>query len=124
MIFSKIISNKFVLILLVLLIIFLGKIKYKQYSEISKIEKEKKVLLEQAKILENKNQELSDSLKYLSSLNSKEKIARDQLNLKKPGETVYGFTENSNLNQKTTSNIENTKNSNIKKWQQYFFGNR
>ncbi len=121
--FNKLLSNKAVLVFLILLIIFLGRMKYRQYLETKKIEAEKSLLEGQAQTLEKKNQELNDSLKYLSSLSSKERVARQQLNLKKPGEIVYGFTENNNPGQTQTTENKNIKTRNLKKWWQYFMDN-
>ena len=86
------------------------------------MEKEKQKLAQQAQGLEQKNKELSDSLLYLNSSGFKERVARQQLNLKKQGEVVYNFGQNTGgVNTQETDQGVN-KSGNFQKWLEYFFG--
>lgn len=118
---SQKISSKIAIFGLVILAGFLGLQEYKQLSNQKKIEAQKRNLQAQADALTKKNADLSESLKYLNSPNFKEKVARQQLNLKKEGETVYSFADASMSN----SSIEQskTKQANFAKWWNYFFAN-
>jgi len=113
-------SQKIVIICLVLLALFLGNLKYRQYQESKGIEKEKNDLQKQAQSLDQKNQDLNKSLKYLSSLGSKEKVAREQLNLKKPGEIIYSFSDPQATTSQAQENIKSTPLDNLQKWWKYF----
>ncbi|MBI5530103.1 MAG: septum formation initiator family protein [Candidatus Doudnabacteria bacterium] len=75
---------------------------------------------QQADALQKKNDDLSQSLQYLNSPSFKERVARQQLNLKKDGEQVYGFTDG---NGSSTDSQVAIKTSNAKKWWDYFFTN-
>lgn len=113
-------SKKFVVLGLVILVIFLGYIRYQQYRQKQSIDKEKASLQTQIDNLEKKNQEMEASIKYLSSISSKEKVAREQLNLKKQGEVVYGFINNGAVLGHQTNTIETNQDSNPVKWWKYF----
>lgn len=113
-------SQKFIVLGLVILVIFLGYIRYQQYRQKQSIDGEKTSLQTQIDNLEKKNQELEASIKYLSSLSSKEKVAREQLNLKKQGEVVYGFIKNEAVLDNQTGAIKTNQDSNPIKWWKYF----
>ncbi len=114
-------SSKTAILGLIILAGFLGTQEYKQLSNQRKIEEQKTNLQQQADALTKKNADLSESLKYLNSPSFKEKVARQQLNLKKDGETVYSFADASMSNQ--TSVDSAGKQSNFIKWWHYFFTN-
>ncbi|HVY68202.1 MAG TPA: septum formation initiator family protein, partial [Patescibacteria group bacterium] len=67
-----------------------------------------------------KNDELNQSLQYLNSPSFKERVAREQLNLKKEGETVYGFSEADSASS-TALAVPTDGLSNPAKWWNYFF---
>ncbi len=120
--FSKqTLSSKITLFLLALMLVFLGQLKFKQWQSQRRVEKEKQSLQRQADELLKKNNELSQSLEYLNSPNFKERVAREQLALKKDGEQVYSFSvrpqepQQESESQKPQSNFE--------KWRIYFFKN-
>lgn len=115
-------SSKAGFVALFLLAIFFGNLKYNQYKTKKAIEREKQNLISQANSLGKKNRELGESLNYLNSKNFKEKIAREQLNLKKEGESVYSFTESKTLQGNSLASDINTK-TNYEKWLEYFFNN-
>lgn len=99
----------------------MAKIKYTQWKNQNEIEKQKFNLLSQNEILTKRNNELTQSLKYLNSTSFKERVAREELNLKKEGEVVYSFgneKENTELTPKQTDGV-----SNFEKWWNYFFYN-
>jgi len=110
------------LILLALLAVFLGFLRFSQYSGQRAIEKEKADMQKQVADFQKKNKDLSDSLSYLGSGDFQEQVARQQLGLKKNGEVVFGFTDaptstpNSDLG--STASLPN-----YEKWLNYFFGN-
>ena len=116
--YKPLISSKIFIAALLILLVFLGNIKYKQYKSQSEILKEKDSLTKQAETLQKNSQDLNNSLSYLNSQNYKDRIARQQLNLKKNGETVYNFSYSSI----PTSTINSTgQGSNPSKWWKFFF---
>ncbi len=117
--FDKLLSKKITFFLLIILFIFLGGLKFKQWKNQRAIDLEKQNLIEQAQKLEQKNQELKESLSYLSSGSFKERVARQQLNLKRQDELVFNFTKNFNTISGTSSEII-LKKSNLEKWIEYF----
>ena len=117
--FSKLLAKKSTFFLLILVLIFLGSLKFKQWKSQRAIDLEKESLIEQTQKLEQKNKEFKDSLSYLSSGSFKEKVAREQLNLKKQDELVFSFTESLGATTSTSSEII-LKSSNFEKWIQYF----
>lgn len=116
---KKTISSKLAIIGLVILLIFLADLKYKQWKNQQEIEKQKQSLLAQADTLQKKNNELNQSLQYLNSPSFKERVAREQLNLKKDGETVYSFGDPSP--QAPDGHERTDKSTNLQKWWNYFF---
>ena len=113
-------SQKIVVLGLAVLVAFFGYIRYQQYRQRQSIDAEKASLQTQIDGLEKKNQEMEASIKYLSSLSSKEKVAREQLNLKKQGEVVYGFTEMDAPANGQTGLAAGEQASNPVKWWRYF----
>ena len=65
-----------------------------------------------------KNKDLAQSLQYFSSDSYKEKLAREQLGLKKEGEIVISFPANINP---PNDNSQAEELSNPQKWWQYLF---
>jgi len=106
---------------LLILLVFLGNLKFKQWQSQRQIEKEKQSLQDQADSLQKKNQELSRSLQYLNSESFKERVAREQLGLKKDGEQAYSFADAPRVAGASTDAPGGP--SNIKKWWDYFFTN-
>lgn len=119
---KKLISSKIFVAALVALSLFLGYMKFRQYQAQRAVENEKQKLAEQISSLESKNQELSDSLSYLNSSSFKERVARQQLNLKREGETVYSFGGDASPTQQPKTSDQDG--SNFQKWLNYFFKNR
>lgn len=119
--FNQKLSSKTAILGLIILAGFLGLQEYKQLSNQKKIELQKKSLQDQADSLTKKNTDLSESLQYLNSPNFKEKVARQQLDLKKDGETVYSFADPPIQN--SASADPAGKQSNFIKWWHYFLTN-
>jgi cell division protein FtsB len=120
---KQLLSNKPVLLLLVGLLVLLSNVKYRQWQIQRAIEKEKRILTEQADLQQKKRNELSESLSYLNSNSFKERVARQQLGLKKEGEVVYNFTENSSIKTDRVQEAANENKTNIQKWWEYFVHN-
>lgn len=118
--FSK---NKSVFILIALIAVasVFGKMHFSQWQKKRQIAAEIKALTGQQESLQQKNQELAESLAYLTSGNYKEKIARQQLNLKKDGEVVYNFNEPQVAGVTTEAPPEPQSSDRLKEWWLYFF---
>jgi cell division protein FtsB len=119
MITKQRLSSKITIIGLFILMAFLADWKYRQWVSEKLIEKQKLDLQQQADALQKKNNELSQSLEYLSSDTFKEGVAREQLDLKKQGEQVYTFVDSSESSQTQAQAPSGP--SNAKKWLDYFF---
>ena len=121
MLSKQTLSSKFTIAGLLLLALVLGNLKYKQWHSHQEIEKQKQRLETQANELQKKNDELNQSLQYLNSPGFKERLAREQLGLKKEGEQVYSFTNGPQVAGQQIMVPDNK--SNVEKWWDYFFSN-
>lgn len=121
--YKQFFSSKITVLLFIILLAFLTNIKYKQWRSQRDIDREKQNLSQQAANLEKKNSELTESLSYLNSNSFKERVARQELGLKKDGETVFDFSENPNAAGASTAAGTQTKQTNFKKWWDYFTSN-
>lgn len=84
--FSKqLLSSKFVVVVLAAFLLFLGNLKYGQWKNQQAINKQKQDLTNQINSMSQKNDQLNQSISYLNSSSFKERVAREQLNLKKTG---------------------------------------
>ncbi len=118
-IYNQSIYSKTVIIMLIAFLGFIGNLKYGQWKNQRDIEAQKGKIQAQADLLEKKNNELSQSLQYLNSVGFKERVARQQLGLKKQGEQVYAFSTLPHTDSgPITAEHEG---SNFKKWWNYFF---
>ncbi len=115
-------SSKLSLAILLLFTVFIGNLRYQQYKNQRAVDREKKDLENQIASFSKKNQDLSDSLSYLNSSDFKERAARQQLNLKREGEVVFGFTD-APAQTSPLDRSEQNKAPNYEKWVEYFFGN-
>lgn len=118
---KKILSSKFSIFGLTLLLVFLGNFKFQQWQDEKEIQKQVDSLIAQKEEREKKSQELKQTVEYFSSNAFKEKVAREQLGFKKNGETVFGFSEQ-NINEASSSELKKNP-SNAEKWWDYFFAN-
>ncbi len=115
-------SSKIILIILFSSAIFFARQEYLQYKSQKKIENEKNKITGQIKELTEKNEQLKQSLTYLNSAGFKERLAREQLNLKKPDEQIFSFSESSAQTKDSSGNAQEK--SNPQKWLAYFFGSK
>jgi len=127
-------TNPFLIILLivfVLIIVFLSKNMYKDY----RVNKDIEQLVAQIEELEQQNLELAEVSRYFSSEIFLEEQARTTLGLKKAGEKniviedLDGLSEGESATQEVQTqgsekNVRTEKESNYKKWYQYFFSNK
>ena len=104
-------------VLIVLVGVF--AVELQQWQKRRAIDKEINQLIAQEQNLQQKNQDLEQSLRYFSSDGYKEKLARQQLGLQKEGEIAVQFPKDiasapqGNIPAKTPSNPE--------KWWNYLF---
>ena len=120
---SKISSNKtkLIIVALCLILVGLGKMHYSQWEKKKQIAKEIGELQKQEQIISEKNKDLTDSLTYLASGDYQDKIARQQLNLKKEGEIVYTFNEAPTQPSLDDSKEKGSVGTRVKGWWLYFF---
>lgn len=116
----RVLSSKAALIVLGIIFIFLAYTEFTDWQKKHQVNSEIKQLTQQAAELEDKNKQINDSLTFLNSDNFKEKIAREQLNLKKEGELVFDTSAQSS-NQPAASEQDVGGKSNLSKWYSYFF---
>ncbi len=117
-------SQRFLAVIGLFLLLIIAIPLAKTYSQKKLVEKELAELQAGIAQFEQENSELQEMIKYLESDQSLESQARLNLNLKKPEESVVVIERlkdaDSQLNSNQTSNQD--KRSNLKKWQEYFFG--
>jgi cell division protein FtsB len=118
---KNLLRSKMVLLALLGIFVFIGQLHVAQWQRKREIAKEIEKLTSQERDLAQKNQELSDSLRYLQTTNFQERIAREQLELKKEGETVVRFQDAPKVLGQTTNQAETGNRNNIEKWLAYFF---
>ncbi len=120
---KKILSSKITIFFLASLLLFFGALKFRQLEKQKAIREEKNKLIEQENSLKKRNEDLLGTLANLNSDSYKERVAREELNLKREGEFVYNFSnieESSNEKPKTSFQPGE---SNPVKWWNYFFNN-
>lgn len=89
------------------------------YTQKYQVDKQIKQLQGRADQIRGENQNLSDLVNYLQTDQYKEKAAREQLNLKKDGETVVALPRTNTG--EVSSAVTTSNQSNPKKWYYYFF---
>ncbi len=87
-------SNRFVVVVLVGSLLVLGWSQYRKWQEREKVEKQIQALKAEASQVDEKNKQLEESLKYLSTNAATERLARQQLNMKRDGEIAVVFMAN------------------------------
>ncbi len=90
----KIFYSKLFLGAVIIVLLGVFGLELQQWRERSKINAEIAHLKEEQASLESRNNALQQSLQYFSSTNYQEKLAREQLGLKKDGEIVINFPPN------------------------------
>ncbi|MDB4940226.1 MAG: hypothetical protein JWO40_651 [Candidatus Doudnabacteria bacterium] len=122
---QKLVTNKWFIIFGSGFILFLLIVQFRQYQSKREIQKEINDLSKQADQTQKNNQDLQNMIAYLKTDSYKEKTAREQLSMRKAGETVYSFSSTA-AQAPTPAQIaqaEKVKNeSNPSKWWNYFFG--
>lgn len=115
---KQIVSSKIAVFALVALLALLANLRYRQYKSEQAVIKLKQDLQSQVATQQKRSQDLQDSIEYLKSEDFKDKVAREQLNLKKDGELVYNFSQNNDMASEQKPVDSRT---NAQKWWQYFF---
>jgi cell division protein FtsB len=115
---KKIFSSKFVLAIIILFLLFVTDLKYKQWRNQQAIDRQRQDIVDQINLYTQKNNDLNQSMSYLNSTSFKEKVAREQLNLKKDGELAYTFTQSAATTTQAVAAVDNR--SNFEKWVDYF----
>ena len=105
-----------------MLTLTLGGYEFSVWRKHRSVEMEVAEVTEEARQYEEKNKELSESLAFLQSTASRERIARQQLNMKKEGEIVVHFPDTLTLNPDQKDEDKGTKRVNAETWWNYFFG--
>jgi cell division protein FtsL len=117
----KIFYSKIFLIVLAVILLFTVVVEFKQWRIRKQVDTEIANLQKEEQNLKQSNQQLEQSISFLSTPEYQEKLARLQLNLKKDGEVVVDFPQNqASTNDKPT---EDKPNSNLYNWWQYIFIN-
>lgn len=114
--------NRWFLGCLIVAFLISGGLEYNQYSKRRQIDSEIESLKQQEKELNGSNQQLEESINFLSSPEYQDKLARLQLNLKKEGEIVVNFSEQQAVENQQEVNNYSAK-SNLIKWWEYIFIN-
>ncbi len=113
------IGSKLVIGLLIIALGIVGYMQFNQYRKRIITQREIDALVTQQRDLEGKNKDISDSLQLLNDPAYREKLAREQLNVKKQGEIVVNFpAHGSPVAQGGQPNSGET---NPQKWWRYFF---
>lgn len=125
--FRKLLLSKTSLILLGTLLIVLAGFQYRQSRERNGINQEIDGMKRQQAELEQKNQEINDSLQYFGSPDYKDRLARQQLGLEKQGEIMYNFPDAPAAQQNPSApqggKAQLLGEGNMHKWWEFLFGN-
>lgn len=84
-------SNRFLVVVLIGSLVVLSWSQYHKWQERKKIDRQIQALKDEAAQVDEKNKQLEESLKYLSTNAATERLARQQLNMKKEGEIAVVF---------------------------------
>ncbi|HEX3099575.1 MAG TPA: septum formation initiator family protein [Patescibacteria group bacterium] len=115
----KIFYSKLFLGAVVIVLLGVFALELQQWQQRRKINAEISHLKEDQASLEQRNNALQQSLQYFSSSDYQEKLAREQLGLKKDGEIVINFPPNGIAAGQADENAKPA--SNPQKWWQYLF---
>lgn len=106
------------MIFLTILLVILLDLKYRQYQSQAAITKQVSDLTQETDALGKQNNQLADLLSKINTSDFREQVARQQLNYKKQGETVYGFSADQGGLSPGEAKPDR---SNLRKWWDYFF---
>jgi len=112
-------SSTLVLVLLAVILVSLAALEFGQWRKRRQIQREINEITQQQQAYEQKNKDLENSLSLLNTANYKDKVEREQLNLKKDGEIVVNFPPPL---PPTVSADQGAGQTNPQKWWHYFFG--
>ncbi len=115
----KIFHSKLFLVMIVIVLIGVFTLELQQWQQRRKINAEISHLEEERASLEARNNALQQSLQYFASNNYQEKLAREQLGLKKEGEIVINFPPNGISGSQVEEPAQPL--SNPQKWWEYIF---
>lgn len=102
-----------------MLLAVLSDLKFRQFQNQAAIQKQVLALSQQADVLQKQNGQLTDLLSKINTSDFREQVARQQLNYKKQGEIVYGFSDGQD--QVQSSGQDQQTSANARKWWNYFF---
>ena len=115
----KWLGSPLVIIGLILVLLSFTALEIIQWRKRRQIQVEIDHIVQQQREYQQKNQDLEDSLSLLNSKNYVERMAREQLNLKKEGEIVINFPPPL---PPAAASVQ-VSGTNPQKWWHYFFGN-
>lgn len=118
------VTSRFFLLTAVILLLIVSYSIVRSFIRRSEIEREVSSLQVEISKLKERNEQLSKLINYLGTEESKEKEARLQLGLQKPGENVVIIpSSDSPENSSNSTNADEEENvSNLFLWLKYFFG--
>ena len=117
---KSLINNKTFFIVMLVFTLILSGYEFSAWQKRRNVEKEIAEITLQAKKYEDTNKELSQSLSFLQTTASRERVARQQLNMKKDGEIVVNFGDAQIGLETAVEHRQVT--SNPQKWWDYFLG--
>lgn len=109
------------------ILIFISSSYLKAAFQKAAIQKELAILAREKEKLETNNRDLAGLLDYFASESYKEREMRVKLDLQKPGEQVIIISqegENASPVNLSAGAGDNSRFANLKKWWNYFFGNK
>ncbi|OGH68650.1 MAG: hypothetical protein A2754_02260 [Candidatus Magasanikbacteria bacterium RIFCSPHIGHO2_01_FULL_47_8] len=106
------------LVLLAIAGFYLARESYRK----AQVNQEIRDLQNQISMVEGKNKEISDLIKYYKSQTYKERQARTLLNLQKPGEFAVALPQSPEDQNPANQPESNGSATNLKLWWDYFFG--
>jgi cell division protein DivIC len=114
----KWVGSPLIIIALVIVLIVVASLEFRQWRKREQIQNEIDKLISQQQEIEQKNHDLSDSLDLLNTKDYREKLARQKLGLKREGEIVVNFPVTPENNGQDNTQHQAT---NPQKWWDYFF---
>ncbi len=112
-------SSRFVVVLLLGSLAILSLSQYQKWEAQKKIQKQIDALKAESQEIGEKNAQLESSLQYLASAAATERLARQQLNMKKDGEVAVVFLAGT---KETAEQVAESKQIPVwKQWWEYFF---
>ena len=115
----KIFHSKLFLAAVCIVLMAVFGLELQQWQQRRKIDSEISHLQEEQAELEQRNKALQESLEYFSSDSYQEKLAREQLGLKKEGEVVVNFPAGGIIPQDHEPEPDHR--NNLQKWWEYIF---